>query len=234
MSTTGNAISRRSKLAVAALLLSPSFLIATLALCGYWLNTEWNSGWEGLEQLIGFAIAVYAVFIGGSVLALLSLILAFFARRKIRRNPQQLTGLPQARLASLIAITSLVAIWVTALTAIEIHARPKRAELAAEREIAIAYSSVADHAREKGAFPDGLEDVVPSETARRYTYLGRGLPARLAGSGTPDAQSIVVMYSNGTVRGMYAAVCANGMTHSWPEMILREALKESGKLRKGL
>jgi len=222
---------RLSKLAVGALVLSPLLIVAGIAFTLYWLNVTWKPGWDGFGQSIALALGAHVVLIGGSVAAVAAIVMALVARRKIHGQPDKLHGLRSARLAIIVSFTSLFGVWsaVGAFTAIR-HLReaPQRA---AEADIRAAYLAAADHARQHETFPDKLEDVLPPENAARYIYLGQGLPSKYVDYQTLNSQSIVVMHSKESIDGKYTAVCANGMTHGWTNIILRSALLKSKRLR---
>jgi len=225
---------RFSKLAGAALVLSPLLVVGCVAYLLYRLNVTWKPGWDGLGQGIALAIGAHVVLIGGSLTALASIVMALAARRKIRRQPDELHGLRSTRLAIIVSVTSLIGVWtaVWAFTAIR-HLReaPQRA---AESDIRAAYLASANHAQDHEIFPDKLEDVLPPEIAARYIYLAQGLTSNYLDHRTTNSQSIVVMHSKGSIDGKYTAVCANGMTHAWTDVVLRSALLESTRLRQGL
>jgi len=222
---------RFSKLAGAALILAPLFLVASSAVAAYFMTATWRSGWDGLGQLIVFAVWVHVAAYGGSLTAIVSIILALVARRKIIRQAGMLGGLPQVRLAIIISLTSLVGIWGAfgSIRAIQVHREAPIRE--AEENIRTAFHAVVDYTREHETFPDTLREVLKQEAANRYTYLGKGLPSEYANYQTPGSQVIVVMYSRSAIDGRHVAVCANGMTHVWSPLTLDHALRTSEKQR---
>ena len=230
---TGNAGQPRfSKLAGTAIFLAPLLLLGSSVLSLYWLYGTWQSGWAGFGQLIAFVIWVQIVLIGGSVAAVATIALALVARRKIHRS-DKLRGLPQVRLAIIVSLASLLGIWGALGSVAAIRSHREAPRRAAEADVRAAYVALADHAREHKTFPDKLEDVISPEAARRYTYLGMGLPSEYIDHQTPGSQSIVVMYSIETIDGEHTAVCANGMTYGWTPLVLHMALKDSEKVRNG-
>lgn len=222
---------RFSKLAGVALVLSPLLVVGCVAYTLYWLNVTWKPGWDGLGQSIALALGAQVVLFGGSLTAVVAIVMALVARRKIRRLPDKLRGLQPARMAIIVSVTSLLGVWsaIGAFTAIR-HLReaPQRA---AEEDIRVAYLATVSHARNHGTFPEKLEQVLSPEMAVRYIYLGNNLPWIYADHQTSNSQSIVLMHSKDSIGGKYTAVCANGMTHAWTEIILRSALRESARLR---
>jgi hypothetical protein len=226
----GDTGARFSKLAGAAIILAPLFLAGSAAVAAYFMTATWRTGWDGLGQL-GFVIWAHVAAYGGSLTAVVSIILALVARRKIIRRAEMLRGLPQVRLALIISLTSLIGIWgaVGSIHAIQLHKGAPLRE--AEADIRAAFRAVVDYSREKETFPDTLGEVLKPETANRYTYLGKGLPSEYADYRTPGSQVIVVMYSPSPIDGRHVAVCANGMTHVWSPLTLDHALRGSEKRR---
>lgn len=227
-----NAEQRRlSKLAGVSIFLAPLLFIGCASATAYWLNATWKSGLDGMGQFIVFAIGAQVALFGGSIAAVLSVILALFAQRKIRKQPETLRGLSQARLAIIVSLSSLLGVWIAVGSIVGIYSLREAPRRTAMADIRTAYLAVAGYTREHETFPDTLDEVLSPEEARRYTYLGKGLHSEYIDYQTSGSQSIVVMYSNETINGEYAAVCTNGMTHEWTSLILFGALKESEKIR---
>jgi hypothetical protein len=224
---------RLSKLALAALALSPLLILGSALVVLDYLTTDWQPGWDGLRQLITLIIAGQIAAYGGSLAAVVSIVLALMAKRKIRMMPETLRGLPQVRLAFIISIASLIGVWCAIggfVAAKHIREAPQRAAAA---EILGVRHAAAAYAERNGVFPDTLGDVVSPKIAARYVYLGKGLPSRYAAYQTPTSGSIVLMHSKEAIRGQYTAVSASGISRSWEASVLQIALRESAELRGG-
>jgi hypothetical protein len=226
-------LTRLSKLAVTALALAPVLVTGTVGIALFGFIGEWKSGWEGLTKLILFLFWGQVAIFGGSIIATLAIILAWMALRKIRKQPDQLTGRPLARLAIKISVTSLLGVWGIIGGTAAVFASKDAPRRAAESDIRAAFQAVVQHSLENNTFPDSLAQVVSSETAGRYTYFGKGLPSEYADYRTAGSR-IIVMHSTGSVDGKFAVICANGMTHEWTKEILEVALRESDTLRGNL
>jgi hypothetical protein len=143
-----------------------------------------------------------------------------------------LQGLQQARLAVIISATSLLAVWGGIGGFVAVHAVDEAPHRAAEADLRAAFQAVVHYSKHHDTFPDTLEQVVSSETAGRYVYLGKGLSSAYNNYRTTGSQGIVVMYATHSVDGVVAAICANGMTHEWTKPILEGALRDSEKQRR--
>ena len=231
--STSPAVSKRlrlSKLAITALALAPALVAGNVGIALFGVIGEWSSGWEGLTKLILFLFWGQVALFGGSIISALAIILAWVAQRRIRRQPDQLTGRPLARLAVKISATSLLAVWGIIGGTAAVFAIKDTPRRAAEADIRTALQAVVKYSLANDTFPDSLAQVVSSETAGNYIYLGKGLPSEYADYRTAGSQ-IFVMHATRSVDGKFAVICANGMTHEWTKEILEAALRESDTLR---
>ncbi|MCE9610078.1 MAG: DUF4190 domain-containing protein [Chthoniobacter sp.] len=222
---------RFSKLAGAAILLAPLLAYGAVGIILYLVFGEFESGWDGLVQLIGFVFWAHVAVIGGSISAALAIILGCVALRQIRKRPDELSGHRQARAAVIISVISLVGVWGV-IGGVAWVSASREANLRARAEdIRAPFRAVVQYAQNSGTFPDTLEQVTSSDTASRYIYLGKNLPSEYANYQTEGSQSIVVMYATHSEAGKFVAICANGMTHEWTKPILDGALRASDTLR---
>lgn len=217
---------RFCKQAVVAFFLSllPALGAAFFASALNEFRTAPKQGWDGFGQFLGLVFTGLGAIVGGSIFAVIAVLQGRMALSRMQVDPHELSGRRTAWSAVIIGYASLALGWGSIATVAAVHSIERVPYKAAERDIRLAFGAVADFADHHKHFPETLEQVAPPTIARRYVYLGLGLPGKYCDGRTDGRQRIVLMHTRQSVHGKFIAICVNGMTREWTKSELDTAI----------